>query len=1159
MTEVIADRYRIIDSIGDGGMGVVYRATDRLTRRTIALKSVIIAPENLHFASKSDHANLRLALAQEFKVLASLRHPNIISVLDYGFDTARNPFFTMGYLENARTIVQAGEAESLAVKIRLLIEVLQALRYLHRRDMLHRDLKPANILVNDEGQAIVLDFGLSTTVHEASGVVGTLMYMPPEIFSKQRVTPASDLYALGVIAYELLVGRYPYNADETTQLIADILYTIPNVSALESPELRAILTRWLHKAPEARYHDADDLINDLNRVMGQPAPQDTAAIRESFLQSARFVGRESERDQLMTALNDAKAGGGSAWLVGGESGVGKSRLLDELRTAALVEGALVIRGYAVDGGGAPYQVWREIVRRLLLSVEVSDLEAGILAELVPDIRMLLERETIVPPPALTAQAAQDRLIQTVVSLVRRQPHLTVLLLEDLQWANEGLVLLKTLTETAESLPLMMVGTYRVDERPDLPDGLPHMRVMTLGRFSPELIEDLSVSMLGTSGHRTELLELLQKETEGNAFFLVEVVRTLAEDAGRLSEVGNITLPQHIVTGGIQQVMRRRVSSIPLGMHPTLKLAAVLGREINLDLLVYAMADGDEAESLEPWLTACQHASILAVEENRWHFAHDKLRETVLYDLDGEEKVALNRRAAEVIEAVYAGDERYAAALSDHWLAAHETAKSTQYAMIATEKAASMAAYDQTLTYARRAMDGLGDSPEAMQAKVRMLYHMGRAYFGLGEREPAKTSYEQAIALADQINDTYGKTDVLYELSSVYASQGDFANFQGLVEQAFAIAQDGKHRAFGHMVFAGIARMQGEYAKAEDHMAQGQMLFREAGDSFGIAASLNDQGIYDNQLGHFDDAWANLQECLDLMRQIGNPRNVVIALSNLGLVAMNRGDYGQALALLDEGLRLARDTRDRNILTTILNRTGFVCAHQGDFVAAQTCFDEGLMVSRQLNSQIQVAQSLIGLGAITAAREDFASAHTHLDEAIAIGQKIGAWLHSWARLVLGNTYSLSGDIAAAGQSYAESLALLAALREPWRSLLAQTKSAINLARTDDVETAGRGLSDALRTAWEMGALPVVLDALMGFMLLNLNVGLFEESAILVGVIATHPALSAIDTRPWLEQLIRQTQRRMLPDAYDDAFYHGTVLDLGTVVKTLLDNKPISGIS
>lgn len=1147
---LIGDRYRVTDRVGDGGMGVVYRATDRLTQRTIALKSVTMPAENLQFASKSGNDNLRMALAQEFKVLASLRHPHIISVLDYGFDAARNPFFTMGYLDDARTIVEAGHDQPIEEKLRLLMEVLQALRYLHRRDILHRDLKPANILVTAEGTATVLDFGLSARADEASGIAGTLLYMAPEIFSNKGVSQATDLFALGLVAYEMLTGRYPFQTDNTALLIADILHTDPDMSAIEPPTLRLVLTRWLSKTPETRYADADELINDLNRAMGWPLAQETTAIRESFLQSAQFVGREAELNQLMAALAEAADGRGSAWLLGGESGVGKSRLIDELRSAALVEGAQVIRGHAVDGAGAPYQVWRDIVRRLLLSVEVSDLEAGILAELVPDIRMLLERENIAAPPELIAQAAQERLIQTVVSLVRRQPGLTVLLLEDLHWSREGLVLLKTLTEMLEVLPLLVIGTYRDDERPDLPQLLPNMRVMTLPRFSPGLIEALSVSMLGASGHRSELLQLLQKETEGNAFFLVEVVRALVEDAGMLSEVGNVTLPQHIVTGGIQQVMRRRVSNIPPAMHAMLKLAAVLGREIDPALL----AQIETADSVERWLVACQNAVILTVQENRWLFAHDKLRETVLYDLSHEEIVSLNQQAAEVIEMTYGDDVSYAAVLSDHWHAAQNTRKATQYAMIATEKAAAVAAYHDTLTYARRAIDGLGESPDAKRDKVRMLYHAGRAHFGLGERDAAKGAYEEAVALADQIDDRVGKTDVLYELATIYAMQGDFAGFQARVEEAFAIAQQKKHQGYGYMILSGLARMGADYAKAEDYMTRGLSLFRESGDVFGLAASLNDQGIYDNQLGRFDDAWTKLGECLDLMRQIGNPRNIVIALSNLGLVAMNRGDYAEAHTILDQGLSLAREIRDRNTQAIVLNRIGFVCAHQGDFVAAQHFFNECIEIGRAINSLTQIAQPTVGLAAIAAAQEDFASAHAQLEEAIEIGQKIGAWLHSWALLAQGNVQSLSGDIAGAVQSYAESLALLVNLREPWRSVVTQSKTGFNLGRADDDEAASQTLLAALDTAWEMRALPVVLDVLMGVVLLHLNAGSYVEGAELAGLIAAHPALSAIDTRPWLDQVIRQCQRRLPPAVYDEAFNHGAQLDLEVVVKDLASQRP-----
>lgn len=132
------------------------------------------------------------------------------------------------------------------------------------------------------------------------------------------------------------------------------------------------------------------------------------------------MGRQAELQQLTTALQDTIAGNGSAWLVGGESGVGKSRLLEELRTVGLVEGALVLRGQAVEGGGLPYQLWRDPLRRLVLSVALSDLEAGVLKPIVPDISTLLERD-VPDAPELAGEAGQQRLAVTIADVIKRQP------------------------------------------------------------------------------------------------------------------------------------------------------------------------------------------------------------------------------------------------------------------------------------------------------------------------------------------------------------------------------------------------------------------------------------------------------------------------------------------------------------------------------------------------------------------------------------------------------------------------------------------------------------------------------------------------------------------------------------------------------------------
>jgi serine/threonine protein kinase len=359
----INSRYRLLDLIGQGGMGAVYRAFDRLTSETVALKRVAIAVDDPLFQS-SPGEHPAIALAQEFEVLVSLRHPNIIAVRDYGFDSDGQPFFTMDLLDQPRTIVEAGHGGSDAQKIDLLLQMLRALAYLHRRGILQRDLKPGNVLVVHE-VVKVLDFGLSIAVERADrNQVGSLAYMAPEVLSGEPATTAADLYAVGLIAYELFAGHHPFNVDDVTRLIDDILETPPATFLADlNSSIAAVLSHLLAKTPQERYRDAAAGIRALSIMIDRELPVETAATRESFLQAAKFVGREQELGRLSQALDAALQRRGSAWLVGGESGVGKSRLLDEVRTRALVQGALVVRGQAVSDGGLPYKVWRQPVRR----------------------------------------------------------------------------------------------------------------------------------------------------------------------------------------------------------------------------------------------------------------------------------------------------------------------------------------------------------------------------------------------------------------------------------------------------------------------------------------------------------------------------------------------------------------------------------------------------------------------------------------------------------------------------------------------------------------------------------------------------------------------------------------------------------------------------
>ncbi|HEU4536892.1 MAG TPA: AAA family ATPase, partial [Polyangiaceae bacterium] len=731
--------YLLHEKLGEGGMGAVYRATRRMNGSVVALK--LVGQRGETPADQDALFNLRLLLAREFQTLSSLHHPHVIQVLDYGFDESLGPYFTMELLEQPRTLLEAGAGRPPEVKVRLLAELLRALAYLHRRGVIHRDIKPSNVLVVAGGVKVV-DFGLATATPQKEALGGTIAYMAPELLARRPPSVASDLFAVGVLAREMLSPEAPggreASGDEgrrrgdgdgdaegngegngdgegsgegsgkrngegsgkrngesdgeragtpnglaaTQTLLDDSARLQPTELAATRPlgegrferrdrpldaeagglertremtpprppsgaparpprppsgaparpprpsdvpiegPLGAIVRRLLALDPDERHASAVELLHDLSGAIGEALPVETVETRESFLQASEFVGREAELGELVAALRDALEGKGGGVLLAGESGVGKSRLTAELRTLALVKGAWVAEGQAVATGRSSYQIWLPVLRALCLRADLPDESAAVLKALVPDLPALLGRDVGDAPP-LPPDAAQSRLVQAIEGLFRAQGRPTVVLLEDLQWAGaDSLLLLRRLSELTAELPLLLVGNYRDDEAPELAEGLPGLRAVKLQRLGREQVGRLSVSMLGPAGDDPALVEYLCRETEGNVFFLIEVVRALAEQAGRLDRIRERDLPASLLTGGIERIAQRRVDRVPEGDRALLDLAATLGRQLDLAVLGRAAPGHD----LRGFLRNAANAAVLESHAGEWRFSHDKLRE-----------------------------------------------------------------------------------------------------------------------------------------------------------------------------------------------------------------------------------------------------------------------------------------------------------------------------------------------------------------------------------------------------------------------------------------------------------------------------------------------------------------------------------------------------
>lgn len=957
---IIGHRYEIISTIGTGGMGAVYRARDLLSDEEIALKRMIPNSHATAPGSATSAHNFRMAMAQEFKTLATLRHPNIIAVRDYGFDEESQPYFTMDLLENAQTILEAGQGRGLRVQVGYLAQILYALSYLHRRRIIHRDLKPENVLVVNE-QVKLLDFGLSVAKQQSANtdaeaiVAGTLAYMAPERLYQGEASEASDIYALGVMIYELMAGHHPFDTSDAPKLINQIVNDFPDLTRIDAdfPVVRFVGS-LLEKDPQQRLSSATEALQALNEATKQNYPLETEATRESLLQSARLVGRTDEVAQLTQALEQTIEGQGNAWLIGGESGVGKSRLLDEIRIRAMVRGALVLRGQAISEAGGVYEIWQSVLRWLSL---LSQQETPTLDALMPG-----RTQSGFANANTNAESIQKRLLMLLTSTIEDIQQPVVLTFEDLQWSGtESLALLEQLCAKTKDLPLLILATYRNDEAPHMPRQLHSAQSIELERLSAESIEALSREMLGEAGVRPQVVSLLQRETEGNVYFLVEVVRALAEEAGNIDNIGLTTLPQSVFSGGIQQIIRRRLSQVPLHARDLLYTAAAYGRRLDVNLLHHIAPDVD----IDGWLLTCSEAAILDVENERWRFTHDRLREEILKRIPEPARRAVHHQIALAIEELYDDALEQIPALAYHWRMAGDTAREERYAAHAGDISVQGGAYREGVQFMQRALELVEEDTEANDRIERQLVYKGtlaKAYLGLGEYEAAERLYRENLTQNEIKQDEAGIALALANLGLVTVALERYEEARDFFQESlntYRRLKDDEGIIHTLNYLGDIEYELGNQTKAKKLYQESLSRSRQIGSGWGKAGTSNqsDDQISDEEREAYHHARETLLEQLQAARRGGNKHKMAQTLQQLGVAEKRTGSPKEAQRLLKLAAESFRVLEETDSLVTTL-------CHLGQLMCSAEQYDEAEGYFREaLREGVNATDNSLALGAV----------------------------------------------------------------------------------------------------------------------------------------------------------------------------------------------------
>jgi len=287
-------KYRIIDLVGEGAMGVVYKAEDLVLGRTVAIKVM-----NDSIARQED---LRKRFLHEAQAAASLQHPNVVCIYDLG-EQDGHLFIAMEFVDGVdlERLIELGEPMSLQARLDIIIDVLTGLAFAHKRGIVHRDIKPANIRIGEDGRAKIMDFGVahlaSSSMTRTGSFLGTPSYMAPEQITEGKTTPATDIFAVGGVLYQLLAQMKPFDAPTLQNLFFKIITEKPRpVSELMPglpPALDRIVMKAMAKEPSGRYSSAIEMANDLSTVRAKlsgpsyPASVSLSASVTSAIEQAR--------------------------------------------------------------------------------------------------------------------------------------------------------------------------------------------------------------------------------------------------------------------------------------------------------------------------------------------------------------------------------------------------------------------------------------------------------------------------------------------------------------------------------------------------------------------------------------------------------------------------------------------------------------------------------------------------------------------------------------------------------------------------------------------------------------------------------------------------------------------------------------------------------
>jgi tetratricopeptide (TPR) repeat protein len=993
---VLAGRYEIVKVLGTGGMGAVYRAQDRELDRQVALK--VIRPELARNAAIVDR------FKQEIRLSHKVTHRNVVRMYDLSEDSGMR-FVTMELVagRDLRTILEERGKLPTDEAVDILEQICHALEAAHNVGILHRDLKPQNVMREDAGRVVVMDFGLARTIEgdgmtQSGALVGTMEYMSPEQALGKELDQRSDIFALGLIGYEMVTGVMPFKAESAiASLLKRTRESAAPLSKLDvtiPPQLSGIIGKSLETDVEKRYKSVGEVLHDLEGWRGK-----TAAASLHFKADVPSTGLSGK--WLFTI-------GGGVLLIVAAAGVsiGVRHYSGSHPAATTVASAPTISLAIMPFYNASGNASMDWLGASLAEMLGSDIGGSSAARMVSPDRL----QQVVGDMHLTASSQADTpTLKRVAEFTNAQ---TVIFGQFVQLGN-AIRISATVLDVAHDTRSTV--TTDVPDQSQLLAGVDKLAGQLREKLTadPKVLNDLKAHAGRPTTTSVEALHDYENgltlERAGKNLEAVEQFRA-ATTADTNFALAFSRLAETYANMG-QDDLAQSASHTAMELGETLPAAERYLIEAN-----NAEINNDPQKAID----AYQQLAAANPSDTEVQFALAKL-----YEHTGNYPAAKQR-----LTSVLASDPKNVAALL----------ASGRVAIRSGDPRGGL----EFLTRALPLAIELNNQAE----KAAILQATGIAYGFMNQPDEALANYQQSLAIKQQINDKRGAAASLEQIGSLQDTAGKTQDALKSYQQALALRKELGDQAGIAATLIDTGSFYSNHGKPDQalqYFTDALTIERQLNDQTNQALCLNNIGSIKADQGQYQDALTYLQQGYELRQKLNVPADVADSQHNLAEVNTKLGQYDTALQFYLKAVDTLRGINDQSGVAREAHGMALIFADQGRYGAALGSMKNALDAIRQTKEMTMYTVEIVGgWGDLLAQTGRGAEGKASLDEALNDAHQIKddayvAMATNW----IGDFYFYQGDYANARQQYSQALAI--ASKTPDKET--QLRSKVNLAKTD----------------------------------------------------------------------------------------------------------------